>query len=73
MSTTTTPSISTFLPVMWIVRFVHADDGNINIGPFPTEAEADAWLDAMPEDDAIDYTYVEAMAPPTLPNGEPNY
>lgn len=72
-TTTTTPAFSILLPVMWIVRLVHPDDGNIYIGPFATEADADEWLENMPQDDDLMDTFVEAMAPPTLPNGEPNY
>jgi hypothetical protein len=73
MSTTATPTFTTFLPVMRIVRLVSEKDGNIYIGPFSTEADADAWLENMPQDDDLMDAYVEAMAPPTLPNGEPNY
>ena len=72
-TTTTTPAYTTFLPCLWIVRLVSENDGNIFIGPFASEADGEAWLDAMPQDDDIMDTYVEAMAPPTLPNGEPNY
>ena len=77
MSTTPTmstpPTFAAFVPVTWIVRLVLADDVYVNIGPFSSKDEAAAWLEAMPEDDEVEWQYVEAMAPPTLPNGEPNY
>lgn len=60
-------------PFGWIVRLVSANDGNINIGPFAAEADADAWLENMPQDDDLTDAVVEAMAPAVLPNGEPNY
>ena len=72
-TTTTTPTFTTFHPVTWIVRLVSENDGNIYIGPFSTEADADAWLENMPQDDDLMDTYVEAMAPAFLRDGEPNY
>ena len=58
---------------MWIVRLDHEINGSIYIGPFATAEAAEAWLDAMPDDEDLEDAVVEAMAPPTLPNGEPNY
>lgn len=72
-TTTTTPAFTTFLPVMWIVRLVHTDDGNIYIGPFATEADAEAWLENMPQDDDLMDADTFAMAPAFLRDGEPNY
>jgi hypothetical protein len=71
MSTTPTmstpPTFAAFVPVTWIVRLVLADDVYVNIGPFSSKDEAAAWLEAMPEDDEVEWQYVEAMAPAHAP------
>lgn len=60
-------------PFGWVVRLDHEINGNINIGPFPTAESAEAWLDAMPDDEDLTDAVIEAMAPSVLPNGQPNY
>jgi len=57
---------------LWIVR-IHLEDGDVNIGPFPSEKEAQSWADGAPDDPETVEVMVEIMAPPLKENGEPNY
>ena len=57
----------------YAVKIIDEDDGLVLIGPFDSEAAAEAWLDAMPDDENVIDADVVVMAAPVRNDGEPNY
>jgi hypothetical protein len=66
-------SPSPIAPVSYVVKIISDNDGLILIGPFASEEAAEAWMDAMPDDEAAISVDVVAMAGPVRADGEPNY
>jgi len=71
--TPTMSSPSPIAPVSYAVKIISDNDGLILIGPFASEEAAEAWMDAMPDDEDAISVDVVAMAGPTRNDGEPNY
>lgn len=64
---------SPIAPVSYAVKIISDNDGLILIGPFASEEAAEAWMDAMPDDEDAISVDVVAMAGPVRADGEPNY